>query len=238
MAGKITTNSVVLGDSITDTQNFVLKTNADGTATLARGALGALGTVFGVNGSSAITGATLVAPVLGAATATSIAVSGASTFTGTGKFATTIGVGNANPSASGSGITFPATQSASSDANTLDDYEEGTWTPTDASGASLSFSITKAIYTKIGNMVYAQGYVIYPATGSVATASIGGLPFTCGTNSYAACALVTSAAVVANLLVVSNSTTINPSTINTGLAISNATFSSTFLIFEAVYSTS
>ena len=65
MAGKITTNSVVLGDSVTDTQNFVLKTNADGTATLARGALGALGTVFGVNGSGALTGATLVAPALG-----------------------------------------------------------------------------------------------------------------------------------------------------------------------------
>jgi hypothetical protein len=65
MAGKITTNSVVLGDSLTDTQNFVLKTNADGTATLARGALGALGTVFGVNGSGAITGATLVTPALG-----------------------------------------------------------------------------------------------------------------------------------------------------------------------------
>jgi hypothetical protein len=65
MAGKITTNSVVLGDSATDTQNFILKTNVDGTATLARGAAGTLGTVFGVNGSSAITGATLVAPALG-----------------------------------------------------------------------------------------------------------------------------------------------------------------------------
>ena len=52
MAGKITTNSVVLGDSITDTQNFVLKTNVDGTATLARGALGALGTVLTVDASS------------------------------------------------------------------------------------------------------------------------------------------------------------------------------------------
>jgi hypothetical protein len=65
MAGKITTNSVVLGDSATDTQNFILKTNVDGTATLARGAAGTLGTVFGVNGSSAITGATLVTPALG-----------------------------------------------------------------------------------------------------------------------------------------------------------------------------
>ena len=44
-------------------------------------------------------------------------------------FTTTIGVGGATASASGTGITFPATQSASSDANTLDDYEEGTWTP-------------------------------------------------------------------------------------------------------------
>ena len=70
MAGKITTNSVVLGDSVTDTQNFVLKTNADGTATLARGALGGLGTVFGVNGSGALTGATLVSPTITGATIT------------------------------------------------------------------------------------------------------------------------------------------------------------------------
>ena len=40
-----------------------------------------------------------------------------------------LGLGGAIPS-SGTGITFPATQSASSNANTLDDYEEGTWTPT------------------------------------------------------------------------------------------------------------
>ena len=72
MAGKITTNSVVLGDSITDTQNFVLKTNADGTATLARGALGGLGTVFGVNGSGALTGATLVSPTITGLTAAAL----------------------------------------------------------------------------------------------------------------------------------------------------------------------
>jgi hypothetical protein len=64
-----------------------------------------------------------------------------------------IGVGGATPSTSGSGITFPASQSASSNANTLDDYEEGTWTPvaTPASG-SATFS-TSGVYTKIGNVV-------------------------------------------------------------------------------------
>jgi hypothetical protein len=89
----------------------------------------------------------------GAVTAsTTLAVTGASTFTGTGKFATTIGVGNATPAASGSGITFPATQSASSDANTLDDYEEGDWTPKDGVGGSLSNNRTPT-YTKTGRVI-------------------------------------------------------------------------------------
>jgi hypothetical protein len=41
-----------------------------------------------------------------------------------------IGLGGATPTTSGTGITFPASASASTNANTLDDYEEGTWTPT------------------------------------------------------------------------------------------------------------
>jgi hypothetical protein len=69
--------------------------------------------------------------------------------TGTLISATTIGVGGATPSASGAGITFPATQSASSNANTLDDYEEGTWTPV-VGGVSLT---GKGRYTKVGRLV-------------------------------------------------------------------------------------
>ena len=75
---------------------------------------------------------------------------------GTNKFATTIGVGNATPSASGAGITFPATQSASSDANTLDDYEEGTFTITpSATFASITGTWTAGTcsYVKIGKTV-------------------------------------------------------------------------------------
>ena len=68
--------------------------------------------------------------------------------------ATTMGVGGATPAASGSGITFPATQSASSDANTLDDYEEGTWTPILAAGfTSPTYSLQVGTYTRIGNVV-------------------------------------------------------------------------------------
>jgi hypothetical protein len=58
----------------------------------------------------------------------------------TPSFATTIGVGGATAAASGAGITFPATISASSNANTLDDYEEGTWTPSYSASNGVPFS--------------------------------------------------------------------------------------------------
>ena len=55
--------------------------------------------------------------------------------------------------ADGIGITFPATQSASTNANTLDDYEEGTWTP-GFTGTVVGTLTTDGKYTKIGNIVY------------------------------------------------------------------------------------
>jgi len=91
---------------------------------------------------------------------------------------TTIGVGGATPSTSGSGITFPATQSASTNANTLDDYEEGTWTPIDSSGSGLTFTGVSAYYTKIGDMVFATFALTFPGSSSSALNVIGGLPFT------------------------------------------------------------
>jgi hypothetical protein len=70
-----------------------------------------------------------------------------------------VGVGNA-AGTSGRGITFPATQSASSNANTLDDYEEGTWTPDQGSGLVLVGAFSSAgYYTKIGNVVTISGFV-------------------------------------------------------------------------------
>jgi hypothetical protein len=79
--------------------------------------------------------------------------------------------------ATGTGIAFPATQSASSDANTLDDYEEGSWTPTDASGAGLTFSTATGSYEKIGRTVIARARVIYPSTANTNQATMGSLPF-------------------------------------------------------------
>ena len=87
-------------------------------------------------------------------TAVTIATNQNVTFANNATFPTTIGVGGATPSASGSGISFPATQSASSDANTLDDYEEGTWTPNFQNNGSTSNWTTKSgRYVKIGQQV-------------------------------------------------------------------------------------
>jgi hypothetical protein len=95
---------------------------------------------------------------------------------------TTISVGDATPSTSGAGITFPATQSASSNANTLDDYEEGTWTPAVLNGG-VGITVNSATYTKIGRLVYLQFYVTIAANSSALAFKITGLPFTlAGTN--------------------------------------------------------
>jgi hypothetical protein len=100
--------------------------------------------------------------------------------------ATTLGVGGATPSTSGAGITFPATQSASSDANTLDDYEEGTWTPTIGASTTLptvTYVTQTGRYTKIGRMVSIQGRLqISAISGGVGNFAINGLPFTNSAN--------------------------------------------------------
>jgi hypothetical protein len=78
------------------------------------------------------------------------------------------------------GISFPATQSASADANTLDDYEEGTWTPTlsgNVTAGSYSGS-TIGYYTKVGNLVTVVGRIENGTlSGGVGQIAIGGLPF-------------------------------------------------------------
>ena len=94
-----------------------------------------------------------------------------------------IAVGGATPTTNGSGITFPATQNASSDANTLDDYEEGTWTPV-ISGfttaiSSVTYSSQLGNYTKIGNQVFLQGAVAWSSkSGGSGIFVMTGLPFT------------------------------------------------------------
>ena len=151
---------------------------------------------------SLLSGATTVVAVTsaGASVTGTLAASGASTFTGTGKFATTIGVGNATPAASGSGITFPATQSASSDANTLDDYEEGTWTPSWTSLTVVGTPTYSGTYVKVGKNIFCQ-LTIASTTTTASTAnstSFTGFPFSMstGVGNYSTITAVNNGSVV------------------------------------------
>jgi hypothetical protein len=84
--------------------------------------------------------------------------------------------------ADGVGITFPTTQSASTNANTLDDYEEGTWTAAfvPASGSiTISTSFNTGRYTKVGRLVTVNLHARFTSVSSPSGAlAVTGLPFT------------------------------------------------------------
>ena len=78
-------------------------------------------------------------------------------------------------------VTFPATDVPSADANTLDDYQEATWTPAlQFGGASVNMEGTYGgSYTKIGNRVFIDGYIVLTDKGiSTGAAQIKNLPYT------------------------------------------------------------
>ncbi len=78
------------------------------------------------------------------------------------------------------GLTFNATQSASAGANTLDDYEEGTWTPAWAFSTSGSAPVVVqySSYTKIGRLVMVSArFYTSPTSSPTGNATITGLPF-------------------------------------------------------------
>lgn len=85
-------------------------------------------------------------------------------------------------------IKFPASQNASSDANTLDDYEEGTYTPTViVNSGTPSYNYASAYYTKIGRQVFGGGIIGIGNSASLTGPLRVSLPFTVvtTTNGYA-----------------------------------------------------
>jgi hypothetical protein len=85
----------------------------------------------------------------------------------------------------GAGIKFPAAQVSNADGNTLDDYEEGTWTGT-IKGITTDPTIPVTAtgnYTKIGRFVFARiSYSDITTTGASGSFYVTGLPFTVGNN--------------------------------------------------------
>jgi hypothetical protein len=125
-------------------------------------------------------------------------------------------------------------------ANKLDDYEEGTWTPTDASGAGLTFASSSGQYVKIGKMVYLGGNINYPGNSSSASMIIGGLPFTCANigsaDQYGIAVVSTNVGTNHQFRIQKNTTNILPRT-NANAVIANSVYSSKFFQFFGQYQT-
>ena len=165
LSGIITPTNVVTATSTTTLTNKTLTSPV-----LTTPALGtpASGVVTNLTGTASIN----INGTVGATTPTTVVAT-------TVKASTTMGVGGATPSASGSGITFPASRSASTDANTLDDFEEGTWTPTCVSsgGTITTVGTVGGTYQIVGSRINAQGFANITTNGTGSGVIIlGGLP--------------------------------------------------------------
>lgn len=82
----------------------------------------------------------------------------------------------------GGQITFPAVQAASAGANTLDDYEEGTWTP--SLGGNTTYATQVGRYVKVGKTVYVEGQIQITTLGTGSATTMSGLPFTAQSSGF------------------------------------------------------
>lgn len=139
----------------------------DGNVTV-NGNVTVTGNVSATNGTFSGILAAASAAIVGAITAASATISGAitaATLTLSGLLTLT-----------GGQIQFPAVQIPSAGANVLDDFEEGSFTPT---SPDIAYAAAAANYLKIGSWVFITGEVVFPATANGAQAQINDLPFTC-----------------------------------------------------------
>jgi len=146
--------------------------------------------------------------------------------TNSGPLAGTTGTFSGLISANGGQIKFPASQNASSDANTLDDYEEGTWTPT----APVSLVVTNAFYQKIGNTVYLNVFVNVSSNSSSSGMIINGLPYAQTGTASVGCFNASGTPLFAYMD--SGGIVIRDASNNTKVC---STFSGSFLAFELAY---
>lgn len=143
------------------------------------------------------------------------------------------GAGTTNGALKGNGSGV-VSQAATTDLS--DVVSSGSWTPSDASGAGLTFTGVSAAYTKIGNMVFAYAQLTYPTTANGSNATIGGLPVTVPGPNYSRgpCNMYSNAGGAAKLLLTGNTATgviINSS----NAVVTNATMAGAVVILSCVY---
>jgi hypothetical protein len=136
--------------------------------------------------------------------------------------------------ADGFGIDFSLT-SGTGTSELLDDYEEGTWTPTVITGAA-SLTFVSATYTKVGDKVTVWAYVNSLVTPNSSAVVVGGLPFTSKANQWATGSLETSAAGTGVMRIDQNSTQMDAYRSGQALDALIGTDGASHLIFSVTYS--
>ena len=194
--------NIAVSDSGADTTTWVLLA---GSQTGTQGALSDAGLTYNAN-TNALTATTFIGALTGSASGNAGTVTVANEATDTSCFilfgtaatgslepktnadltynSSTDQMGVATINLTGGQLTFPATQSASTDVNTLDDYEEGSWTPTltFATPGTLNvvYSVRVGGYIKIGKLVTATCFIT-TSTFTLGTATgalqVTGFPF-------------------------------------------------------------
>ena len=186
------------------------------------------GTLATLAGSETFTNKTLTAPILSGSVTGTYTLAGTPTLSGT--FIGTYTLGGtptiATPTVTGTAtfsglidasgasagqIKFPATQNASANANTLDDYEEGTWTP--SLGGTTAYTSRSGFYTKIGRVVIYSGNMVVNTIGTGSSGTISGLPFTAVSSQEFGVALGSYSALINNVTALFGRIPANTSTI-------------------------
>ena len=85
--------------------------------------------------------------------------------------------GNLKALVNGNGIDFSASAGGNASSSVLDDYEEGTWTPSIQQGWTSTSGTFNGKYTKIGNLVNAFYFIQFSGTNAGAHVRIDGLPY-------------------------------------------------------------
>jgi hypothetical protein len=148
-----------------------------------------------------------------------------------------LSTGNITQGTAAKGVNFTAnTPAAGMTSQLLNWYEEGTWTPTDVSGAGLVITVNYCSYVRIGKQVTINAFLTFPATANASNINIGGLPFSVAANNYAPGCMSTNSGISTVALFAATTKTfyvIDPT--NTGIYRVNANLTGANIILAATY---
>jgi len=144
----------------------------------------------------------------------------------------TVGATTAN---TGAFTTVTATSIKFGSGTVLSTYEEGTWTPSDGSGAGLFFTGVSGKYVRIGKLITFSAELTYPTTSSTGGVTINGLPYSAGTPNGGCCIQYTTKTALDFTLVVVSNTIVGYKA--AGASVLNVEFSAKVLQFTGSFIT-